>query len=289
MKHTHLIFGIVFGIAIASFATMENDALARTASAVAPLTRGAVIKIVRQEVRRAFILRDWHRYAGYIDEYTGADASALFSLSVLDRATAIGNVNAPVRVIVYSDYECPYCKAFEAAVSPALHRRYGSQAQFVYRFHPLEMHGKAAQAEAIAGACVARIAGPDAFRRFTGTIFAKTGSNGQGTEESVATLAKTAMRGNRTISDPGSLDAIYSRCTQSNAGAALIAADQAFKGVTGTPTIFVVNVARHKAWRLAGALPSWVFEVLIANAVAGRPGNSDWAVEQSGANFPGLD
>ncbi|MGH8224951.1 MAG: DsbA family protein [Gammaproteobacteria bacterium] len=292
MKRMHLVLGIGLGIALVSIATActrtSNSAMSATGAA-ASLTRGGVIKIVREEIRREFALRDWHHYAGYIGEYTGADVASLFSLSMLDRATAVGDMNAPVRVIVYSDYECPYCKAFETTTAPVLRRKFRSQALFMYRFYPLEMHGKVAQAEAIAGACVARIAGPDAFRRYTGTVFAQTGSNGKGTKEPLATIAKTAMRGKHAVSDPDALDAYYGKCTQSKTGAALIAADAAFKGVTGTPTIFIVNTARHKAWRLAGAMPAWAFEVLITNVIAGRPGDSDWAVERHGASFPGLE
>ena len=290
MNPTRLVFGIVLGLAfVTSTAAHAHAASTNATTAAAPLTRGGVIKIVRQEIQHEFALRDWQRYSGYIDGYSGADVASLFSLSILDRATAIGDMKAPVRVIVYADYECPYCKTFETEIAPTLHRKFRSQALFVYRFYPLEMHGKTAQAEAIAGACVARIAGPDAFRRFTSAVFAQTGSNGQGTKESLAVLAKTAMLDNQTVSDPDSLNTYYRKCTQGRLGPALVASDDGFKGITGTPTIFVVNTAQHRAWRLAGALPPWVFEALVTNVIASRPGDSDWAIKQHGASFPDRD
>lgn len=293
MQHIRPLFVLMLGIAPALFASACNrnpNTASPASAAAAALTRGAVVKIVRGEIQRAFALRDWHSYANNIDEYTGADAVSLFSLSLLDRATATGNINAPVRVIVYADYECPYCKMFETETAPALRHKFGAQALFVYRFYPLEMHGKVAKAESIAGACVARMAGPDAFRRFTATVFAKTGSNGQGTTEPLAVLAKAALLGNHHVNDPKhSLETYYQKCTQGKMGASLIASDAGFKGVTGTPTIFVVNTTQHRAWRLAGAMPTWVFEALITNVAAGRPGNSDWAVERHRASLPGLE
>jgi protein-disulfide isomerase len=269
-----------------SFATQvaarppRTNSTAPTTVATASLTRGDVVKIVRREIRRTFALRDWHHYAGYIDEYTGPGADALFSLSLLDRATASGNGDSPVRVIVYEDYECPYCKRFETRTAPKLRHRFGSQAQFVYRFHPLDMHGKAARTEAIAGACIARIAGPKAFRHFTEDVFSKTASNGRGTTETTARLAETVLHASDVGIGHKALDRYYRRCTEGKTGRALIASAAAFKGVAGTPTLFAVDMERHQAWRIAGALPDWVFEALIANVVAGHPGDSDEAIEQ---------
>ncbi|MGH8428076.1 MAG: thioredoxin domain-containing protein, partial [Gammaproteobacteria bacterium] len=150
MKHARLVFGLVLVLGLALVPFTAAHAHAASTTAAAPLTRGDVIKIVRQEIQREFALRDWQRYSGYIDEYRGADAASLFSLSVLDRATAIGDTKSPVRVIAYADYECPYCKTFETAIAPALHRKFHSQALFVYRFFPLDMHGQVARTEAIA-------------------------------------------------------------------------------------------------------------------------------------------
>lgn len=282
MKRSGIIIGVV-GMIFALFPVLHARAASETAK---PLTRGEVIRIVRKEIQRAFDLRDWHRYAGRIDEYKGADAAALFSLSALDRGTAIGDAKSPVRVIVYADYECPFCKHFETRTAPALHRKFRSRALFVYRFYPLSMHGELARTESIAGACVARLAGPDAFRRFNSTVYAKTGSNGRGTGESLTKLAREAILGGRTVDDPQGLDTLYKRCAQGKNADALIAAHLNFKGVNGTPTIFVANVEQQRAWRVAGSLPAWVFGAMITNVAAGRPGNSDLAVEQYGEKLP---
>lgn len=258
-------------------------------SAPAALTRGAIVKIVRHEIQRAFKLRNWHRFSSYIDEYKGADVDALFSLSTLDHATAIGNPESAVRVIVYADYECPYCKRFETETSATLHKRFRDNALFLFRFFPLEIHGKIARTEAIAGACIARIAGPDAFRQFTSRMYAEAGGNDVDRKTArLADIAEAILDSSHVKLDKKTLQQYYHNCTSGKTGAALIAPDAGFQGVTGTPTIFVVNTARKKAWRLAGAVPTWVFEALINNVMANQPGNSDWAVKKEQVSVPGI-
>ncbi len=278
-------FAFVAPVLAASARAAHSQSVANPPAA---MTRGEVVKIVRQEIRRAFKLRNWHRYSSYIDEYTGADADSLFSLSALDRATAVGNPKSAVRVIVYADYECPYCKRFETETSALLHDRFHSDALFLFRFFPLGIHGKIARTEAIAGACIARIAGADAFRSFTAKMFATAAGQDADHEKRLAALSDAALRDSKVDLDRKTLKQYYDNCTTGKTGAALIAPDARFRGVTGTPTIFVVNTARHRAWRLAGALPTWVFEALISNVIADRPGNSDWAIEQHRVEVPGL-
>ncbi|HEX5314408.1 MAG TPA: thioredoxin domain-containing protein [Gammaproteobacteria bacterium] len=291
MRRTSCAAALVVILTLVSIAPAFGASSPAGAKAPAPaaLTRGEVVTIVRQEIDRAFALRDWHQYSRYIDEYRGADAEALFSLSALDRATAIGDARSPVRVIVYADYECPYCKLFESETSPKLHERFDSEALFLFRFFPLGIHGEIARSEAIAGACVGRTAGAQAFRRFTARIFAATGSNGKGTRDGAEEIAHTVLHDSGVHLDRSKLDQLYDDCVNGKTGAALIAPDAAFRGVTGTPTIFVVNTASKEAWRLAGAVPAWVFETLIGNVIAGRPGDSDWAIDRQRVRPPDAD
>ena len=292
MKRIHTVCVILFGVAFASLATT----FARAPDPVAPastadsavLTRGAAVKLIRQEIGRAFALHAWHRYSSYIDEYDGADADKLYSLSTLDRATAVGNPKSSVWVIVYADYECPYCRRFETESSEALHKRFDSDSLFLFRFFPLGIHGKIARTEAIAGACLARVAGAEAFRRYTAEMYEGPEGSADEKKKKVERVAAAILHGSKVNLDPGKLKAYYDKCTTSDTGAALIAPGATFRGVSGTPTIFVVNIKQHKAWRLAGALPTWVFEAMIDNVTAGQPGNSDWAVEQHRVKVPGL-
>ena len=60
-------------------------------------------------------------------------------------APRIGSEKAPVQIIEYADYECPYCQK----VSPDLKRlqeQFGDQVSLVYKDFPLPMHPLAAKA-----------------------------------------------------------------------------------------------------------------------------------------------
>lgn len=60
-----------------------------------------------------------------------------------------GPVDAPVTLLEYGDFECPYCRAAEPAIA-ALLERYGDRLRFVFRSFPLEMHAHAHEAAAAA-------------------------------------------------------------------------------------------------------------------------------------------
>ncbi len=90
-----------------------------------------------------------------------------------------GNAAAPVTLIEYSDFECPYCKRFHD-VAKQLVDRSGGKVDMVYRHFPLDFHNPGAEKEAEASECVAELGGNAAFWKFTDAIYARTRSNGKG-------------------------------------------------------------------------------------------------------------
>ncbi len=62
-----------------------------------------------------------------------------------------GNKNAPVTLIEYSDFQCPYCGAFEPTLESVM-TKYKDQVRLVYRHFPLSFHPNALPA-AIASEC----------------------------------------------------------------------------------------------------------------------------------------
>lgn len=71
-----------------------------------------------------------------------------FTLSLPASAPASGPADAPVVVVEYADYQCPYCQRAEENVQ-ALLRRYAGRVRLVHRDYPLDNHAQArAAAEA---------------------------------------------------------------------------------------------------------------------------------------------
>jgi len=68
-------------------------------------------------------------------------------------APLLGSPSAPVRVVVFTDFECPYCKESEPALK-RIARQYGDHVAFYFRNYPLPNH-LYAMPSAIAAVCAA--------------------------------------------------------------------------------------------------------------------------------------
>jgi protein-disulfide isomerase len=68
-----------------------------------------------------------------------------------DDDPVLGPAEAPITIIEFSDYECPYCQKWHLEVWPALQAEYGDQIRLVYRDFPLtSLHSNAMPAAAAA-------------------------------------------------------------------------------------------------------------------------------------------
>ncbi len=96
-----------------------------------------------------------------------------------DRDHIYGNPDAPISLIEYSDFECPFCKSFHPTAKQAIDA-YEGQVNWVYRHFPLGFHNPLAQKEAEASECAGELGGNDGFWRYTDAVYARTRSNGNG-------------------------------------------------------------------------------------------------------------
>lgn len=89
-----------------------------------------------------------------------------------------GNPNAPIVIVEYSDFDCPFCKNFHETMNRVMDN-YGTTGDvaWVYRHFPLEQLHPSAPRIAAASECVATQAGNDAFWTFTDLIFAERSTN----------------------------------------------------------------------------------------------------------------
>lgn len=92
-----------------------------------------------------------------------------------------GNPDAPVKIVEYSDFECPFCKRFHDTMKQVMDEYEESgKVAWVYRHFPLEqLHPLKAQKEAVATECANEQGGNDAFWKYTDRFFELTPSNNQ--------------------------------------------------------------------------------------------------------------
>lgn len=187
----------------------------------------------------------------------GPTAAQLAEVPPVTEADHIrGNANAPILLVEYSDYECPFCARFHETTKEIL-AEFGDDVALVYRHYPLPFHANAQKA-AEASECVAKIAGNDKFWEFTDLYFATTDSSGTG----VAVEEMGALAGQVGVDaaavqecvDSGEMESIV--IAQMDAGTAV--------GVSGTPGTFIVT--KDGAQELIpGALPTADVSNMISN------------------------
>ena len=109
-------------------------------------TKDSIIKYLEQaELRnaeRAFVEK--LRAAASIQMFLNVPESPVFKISTKDQPS-LGNPNAPVTIVAFTDYQCPSC----ATIHPALERvvkESGDQVRLVARDFPLSQHLEAFKA-----------------------------------------------------------------------------------------------------------------------------------------------
>ena len=167
-----------------------------------------------------------------------------------DEARVEGSLDAPVAIVEFADFQCPFCQKTEATLK-ALLSKYDSRVKLAFLDFPLtEIHGQAEQA-----AEAARCAGEQAkFWEYHDDLFAD-----QSKLDEVSLIARAH---NMHLDEHA-----FSSCLASGKFKQDIQAnrDEGIKiGVTGTPAYFVNGVF------LSGALPQAEFEKIIDNELAGH-------------------
>ena len=88
----------------------------------------------------------------------------------------LGNADAPIVIVEYSDLECPFCKEFHVTLKRVL-EEYGDSVAWVYRHFPLEQIHPNAPLIAEASECIAELGGNQAFWDFVDGVFESAPGN----------------------------------------------------------------------------------------------------------------
>ena len=89
-----------------------------------------------------------------------------------------GNFNAPIKIVEFSDTECPFCKIFHSTMNQVMADYMESgEIAWIYRHYPLENLHRNAKVEAIATECAGGLGGNNMFWAYLDKIFETTKSN----------------------------------------------------------------------------------------------------------------
>ncbi|MEK6843868.1 MAG: DsbA family protein [Nanoarchaeota archaeon] len=187
------------------------------------------------------------------------------SVSIDDDAV-LGDKNAPVEIIEFSDYQCPFCRKFWTETFSQIKKDYidTGKVKFVYRDFPLESIHPAALPAAIAAECAREKGGDKAYFEMHDKIFSEGNILDSGTANGPVT--KTAQFGNAELKKwAKDLGYDISSCLDNKKYEQEVSKDMAdgsAAGVSGTPAFFVNGKL------LSGAQPYSAFKQAIEAELA---------------------
>lgn len=153
----------------------------------------------------------------------------LESPAIKDNDIQMGNKDSKAKIFIYSDFQCPYCKAFHANIMKKLITTYGDKISVVFRNYPLSFHTQAENA-AMAGECANE---QGKFIAYSDKLFAEQSAWGktQGVQSFKTYAQQTGMN-----------VAQFNQCLDEKKYADKINSDKESAdsfGISGTPSIFI--------------------------------------------------
>jgi len=107
------------------------------------------------------------------DQQQGRQQAKEVSFNVSENDPTLGSSDAPVTVVEFSDYGCPFCKRFHSQTFSQLQKQYIEKDKIQYRFkhRPVTQLHPQAKTQAIAAQCVYSLKGDKAFFDYTKRMF----------------------------------------------------------------------------------------------------------------------
>ncbi len=176
----------------------------------------------------------------------------------------LGSLDAPVKLIEFSDFECPFCKRFHRVMKRLVDEYVKTgKVAWVYRHFPLDSLHSKARKEAQAAECANELGGNEAFWSFTDTLFEVTPANNR---LDLAVLPRIAQ-------DIGLDRAKFEACLAGDSRGGKYAAhieadvqDATASGGTGTPYSLVI-ASNGKVFPINGAQPYRAVKSIIELAL----------------------
>jgi protein-disulfide isomerase len=185
-----------------------------------------------------------------------------------------GNPNAPIMIVEYSDYDCPFCRAFHDTMTKIMNE-YGADGKvaWVFRQLPLEQLHPNAPKIAEASECVASIGGNEAFWKFSDAL-----NNSRkivyGTAGNITSVEPTNMnRMNEFVAAAGVDQAKFTQCLESGKFTAKVEEDVKAgfaAGAKGTP--YSILIVGDQQGIINGAQPYEVVKKMIDTVITQMEG-----------------
>lgn len=180
----------------------------------------------------------------------------------VDDDAVLGDKNAPITLIEFSDYECPFCKRHFDQTLPQLKKDYidTGKVKMVFRDFPLSFHDPMATTEAIAANCAREQGGDTAYFEFHNEMFKRTTSNGNGlSKDKIYTIATDLGLNTDNLKSCVESEKYKDEVTKD-------IADGSASGVSGTPGFFIGKSSpdgKITGSPLVGAQPYAAFKTII--------------------------
>ncbi|MCX6701846.1 MAG: thioredoxin domain-containing protein [Candidatus Zambryskibacteria bacterium] len=161
----------------------------------------------------------------------------------------LGNPNADLIIVEYSDTECPYCKVFHNTLQRVMNE-YGKDGRvaWVYRHFPIDSNHPKARKESEAMECANELGSGEKFWEYTNLLYQTTNSNNSLDPAELPKMAKAV-----------GLDVTaFNTCLSSGKYAAKIEAsvqDAQNAGAQGTPYSVIISKDGTKTPITGGAVP----------------------------------
>ena len=142
MRQLHLTALLMLALASSAWAQAPQDSTRDLGAIRSDLERiKADLEDVKSQLGQVLRLLSQRPVQG------GGAPSGPVRASVADAPT-LGRVDAPVTIVEFSDYQCPFCQRFFATTLPELKKDYieTGKVRYVFRDFPLEMHAQARKA-----------------------------------------------------------------------------------------------------------------------------------------------
>jgi protein-disulfide isomerase len=192
------------------------------------------------------------------------DAAVVTATANIDDDPVLGNADAKVAIIEFSDYECPFCKQFRDQTMDQIKTNFidNGKAKLVFRDLPLSFHEPAASYAANLMECIDEAGGDAAYYAMHDWWFANTATNGKGvSDKSKVTKAVNALGLNGADVSKCANDAKFAEEIKKDT------ADAAAININGTPGFLVGNVdgqGNVTGEIISGAYPYAEFERVIS-------------------------